>query len=132
MKNNETKSTVKLLRNLRESSGNAWDDVIDVGVELAEIRGAVPSGDSIDAPNAGELEAARRLAGTIRWCVELARKQERSFIQMGIDDAEELCQMLHDSLRTADQLNRQSHHGSQTTNRPHEAYDNYPPCPPEY
>ena len=30
----------ELLKNLRESSGNAWDDVLDVRGELADMRGS--------------------------------------------------------------------------------------------
>jgi len=30
----------ELLKNLRESSGNAWDDVLDVRAELADMRGS--------------------------------------------------------------------------------------------
>ena len=30
----------ELLASLRESSGNAWDDVLDVRAELADMRGS--------------------------------------------------------------------------------------------
>jgi len=30
----------ELFKNLRESSGNAWDDVLDVRGELADMRGS--------------------------------------------------------------------------------------------
>ena len=32
-------TTAELLANLRRSSGNAWDDVVDVRAELADMRG---------------------------------------------------------------------------------------------
>jgi hypothetical protein len=32
-------TTAELLANLRKSSGNAWDDVVDVRAELADMRG---------------------------------------------------------------------------------------------
>jgi hypothetical protein len=33
-------TTDELLAKLRESSGNAWDEVVDVRAELAEMRGS--------------------------------------------------------------------------------------------
>jgi hypothetical protein len=33
-------TTAEMLTRLRESSGNAWDDVVDVRAELAEMRGS--------------------------------------------------------------------------------------------
>ena len=33
-------TTAELLKRLRESSGNAWDDVLDVRAELADMRGS--------------------------------------------------------------------------------------------
>jgi hypothetical protein len=35
-----TEAIGELLKNLRESSGNAWDDVLDVRAELADMRGS--------------------------------------------------------------------------------------------
>lgn len=40
----QPKSTADLLRNLREASGNAWDDVVDVRAELADMRGTDDDG----------------------------------------------------------------------------------------
>ena len=43
----------ELLKNLRESSGNAWDDVLDVRAELADMRG------SDDADESQECEDSK-------------------------------------------------------------------------
>lgn len=80
----------------------------------------------------GSESARDRLTAVVRRYVELAKLQGRPCIQMPIADAEELCQVL-DSLRTADQIDpSQADNGNCVVRRDREAYDNYPPCPPEY
>jgi uncharacterized membrane protein len=48
-----SEAIVELLKNLRQSSGNAWDDVLDVRAELADMRG------SDDADESQECEDSK-------------------------------------------------------------------------
>lgn len=57
---------------------------------------------NIDPPNYNELQRAKELASSLR--LALQRLPLERFITLPRGEAEELCQLLHDSLKTAEQL----------------------------
>lgn len=62
----------------------------------------------VDAPAKDELSRARELAATLASAIGRARHFQEDKVRLGVEEAEELCQLLHDSLRTADQISGKS------------------------
>ncbi len=66
----------------------------------------------VDAPARDELERARELAAALASAIGRAKKFRMDRVSLDVDEAEELCQLLHDSLRTADQISSNNAKGS--------------------
>ncbi len=62
----------------------------------------------VDAPARDEMERARELAACLARAIGRAKKFAMDRVSLDVDEAEELCQLLHDSLRTADQIRGRS------------------------
>lgn len=62
---------------------------------------------SVDAPANDELVRARDLADYFAKRLGQAERFGDAQVKLDIESARELCQMLHDSIRTADQLQNQ-------------------------
>lgn len=58
----------------------------------------------VDAPARDELQRAKELAASLASAIGRARKFAVDRVSLDVDEAEELCQLLHDSLRTAEQI----------------------------
>lgn len=62
----------------------------------------------VDAPALDELDRAKELAACLANALQSAEHHSRSWIHLDRERAEELCQLLHDSIRTAEQLKQGS------------------------
>lgn len=61
----------------------------------------------VDAPASNELDRAESLANYLAGQIRIGEQFRTPRVSLGFDEARELCQLLHDSLRTAKQLRQQ-------------------------
>lgn len=71
---------------------------------IYELTSVGRSDRKVDGPASDELQRARELAACLAFAIRQANMQKRYQVSLSIEEAEELCQLLHDSIRTADQL----------------------------
>ena len=64
----------------------------------------IPRTHRVDPPNHRELDRAAYLSSELAKAVRVAKANSLSRVTLDFETAEELCQLLHDSLKTANQL----------------------------
>lgn len=94
---NDAKDTIRWLRSVQRSAeAEVLHDATDqwLAADVAKRR------------SENELERARVLANDLARRLRMAERGHDSHVRLGIENARELCELLHDSLRTAEQLQK--------------------------